>query len=163
MHRRLSGRVVMADHAVVKHTMSMVSLVYISSMSRPLAAPDLHEILRLSRANNTRDDITGLLLYQDGTFIQTLEGPDAAVDRLYRKIRVDPRHTGVRTLFRSPLDSRIFTGWSMGFQNIDEIAQASREDFGEFLKDVASDTFNERQEQRLYGLLRSFKQAIQAP
>ena len=136
--------------------MNLTSLVYVSSISRRFVVADLQEILHRSRENNARADITGLLLYRDGQFIQNLEGPEDAVDRLYRKIRSDPRHHRVRTVLRSPLDVRLFADWSMGFRNVDEMDGASRDDVSAFLSDIVDDTANERQRNRLYGLLRSF-------
>src|SRR5688572_12935407 len=120
---------------VLISAMNLISLVYVSSIVRPFAADDVREILRVSRENNARDDITGLLLYRDGSFIQALEGPEVAVERLYRKIRMDPRHRRVMTVLRSPLASRIFTGWSMGFQNVDELEGAARDNVSALLRD----------------------------
>jgi hypothetical protein len=152
----------MARSNVMKGIMTLVSLVYLSSRSSSLTMAGLHEILRLSRENNAQNDITGLLLYRDGTFSQALEGPDEAVDRLYRKIRIDARHHGVRTLFRAPLDSRIFSNWTMGFQNLDELGGDASDDATALLAELAGETVNERQQARLYGLLRSFRSSMQA-
>lgn len=140
--------------------MNLTSLVYVSSIAHPCTVTDLQEILKCSRENNARDDITGLLLYRDGQFIQTLEGPEDAVDRLYQQIRLDPRHHQVMTVLHGPLDSRMFTDWSMGFWNVDDLDDSRRDDVSAFLADLANDAFGERQRHRLYGLLRSFRQAM---
>ena len=44
--------------------------------------------------------------------MQLLEGPEAAVEALYARIRGDARHTGVATVGRGPGPHR-FSAWSM--------------------------------------------------
>ncbi|MEE2915447.1 MAG: BLUF domain-containing protein, partial [Pseudomonadota bacterium] len=64
-------------------------LVYISSA---IGRVDGDAVLAVSRRNNARDGITGLL-YADGRrFLQVLEGERAAVERAYQRIAADPRH-----------------------------------------------------------------------
>lgn len=89
-------------------------LLYISTMRAPLAATDVGEILRVSRANNARDDITGLLIVGNNRFLQLLEGPAAAVDRTYDRIKQDPRHFAAVTLDDREGDTRLFPEWAMG-------------------------------------------------
>lgn len=111
----------------------MIQLVYISSAVHLMDDQELKEILQIARENNTREDITGLLLYRGGNFIQVLEGPEDAVMNLYGKISRDPRHTGVETLLKGPITERQFADWSMGFQNVDKLSSADLLGFSEFL------------------------------
>lgn len=88
----------------------MLQLIYISS---PVGVVGTAEILRVSRVNNMRGDITGLL-YADGKrFLQALEGPAEAVEATYARIARDPRHRGVVVLSRREVAVREFGPWQM--------------------------------------------------
>ncbi len=83
-----------------------------------LSEQELEELLQKSRRNNLAADITGLLLYKDGVFMQTLEGPEAAVRTVLEKIKSDPRHRNFTTLMEARILERSFASWSMGFKRI---------------------------------------------
>jgi blue light- and temperature-responsive anti-repressor len=76
---------------------------------------ELENILELARANNAAAGVTGALLYNSGTFAQVLEGPLAAVERIFEKIQRDPRHGEVMVLHMGPSAGRLFPAWSMAF------------------------------------------------
>jgi hypothetical protein len=59
-----------------------------------------------------------MLLYRDGKFMQTLEGPRIPVLTLLEKIRSDPRHRNFTLLMEAPILKRSFGSWSMGFKKI---------------------------------------------
>jgi hypothetical protein len=63
-----------------------------------------------------------MLAYQDGNFIQVLEGPDEAVHELFEVIRKDDRHKGAIALLNNQTDQRQFPDWSMAFQNLNDPA-----------------------------------------
>lgn len=107
----------------------MIYLLYISSATHEMTDAELIDLLRKSRENNTRDGITGVLLYKGGNFIQYLEGPGSAVLSLHQRIAHDPRHKGMMTLLSGDLAERHFANWSMGFSNLDRLnGQLSAED-----------------------------------
>jgi hypothetical protein len=99
-------------------------LVYISSATRPLSDADLEDLLGEARIRNRAFDITGMLIYDDASFIQVLEGGEEVVERLYQRIARDPRHRDLEVLLRGRLQARQFAGWSMGFQRLDRIRPA---------------------------------------
>ncbi len=55
-------------------------------------------MLEKARENNSRDNITGCLLYYEGEFIQYLEGNQVKVLTLFDKINADKRHKDVTLL-----------------------------------------------------------------
>jgi hypothetical protein len=95
--------------------MPIFQLCYISHAISPWAGNQLMNLLEKSREGNHALDITGLLLHDNGTFVQLLEGPEAAVGKLFAHIQVDPRHTDVEALFQATVDERTFPEWEMGF------------------------------------------------
>lgn len=96
----------------------MYYIVYLSSATELMGEGELEEILEVSRRNNTERNITGLLVYMDGSIIQLLEGEKEVVLATYRKIISDPRHTGVIKLKEGELESRNFPEWSMGYKSV---------------------------------------------
>jgi hypothetical protein len=93
----------------------MRQLLYVSNTSRDVAPAELDAILAVSRTNNAALDVTGLLLFIDGGFLQILEGEERTIRELYARIAADRRHWETRLMLdrESP---RAFTGWSMGFE-----------------------------------------------
>jgi hypothetical protein len=96
----------------------MFFAVYVSSAVKLFTDEELVELLRISRENNARQDITGMLLYKDGNFMQFLEGPRENVCALLAKIKHDPRHRGMIVLLQSEHQERDFSEWSMGFKSL---------------------------------------------
>ena len=95
------------------------SLAYESQASVPFTEPDLLDLLSRSRANNAERDVTGILLYRQGTFLQVLEGPRAKVEELYARISADTRHHAVDTVLVEDRQERRFPDWTMGFADVD--------------------------------------------
>jgi len=54
-----------------------------------------------------------MLLYVEGDFIQTIEGPENAVKSLYTKILVDKRHTRIMKVSEGFTENRQFEEWVM--------------------------------------------------
>jgi len=96
----------------------MFRLLYISSASRNLSNDDLHEILDKAQQNNAKLDVTGMLVYMDGNFVQFLEGSKENVMALYNKIQRDDRHRDVLIIDQANVSGRFFESWSMAFQKI---------------------------------------------
>jgi hypothetical protein len=95
----------------------MRQLLYISNTSRNFPDDQLELILEQSRRNNPLQNVTGLLLYLDGAFLQVLEGPAENVQKIYEKICTDKRHWN--TLVMLDRDApRAFADWSMGFERL---------------------------------------------
>ena len=104
----------------------LYNLVYISRSTQQMTSKDLDEILKTSRKNNPSSNITGMLVYKDGEFMQALEGKKEDVEELYQRISQDKRHGEILVLVRKEIPDRLFKDWSMGFKNI------SKEDEGLF-------------------------------
>ena len=69
----------------------MLSLIYSSVATRSLDDDDLAGLLAQSRRANAENDITGVLLFRNGYFLQLLEGPDQAVRAKMATIKHDGR------------------------------------------------------------------------
>ena len=96
----------------------LFNLVYWSNATRSFTDDELFEMLSWWREKNTRLGITGLLLYREGAFIQSLEGDETTVRALYAAICKDDRHFQGVTLQATPIPKRQFPDWSMGFEKL---------------------------------------------
>lgn len=99
----------------------MEYLIYISTAKRLLNDHELTEILNVSRTNNEKNNITGVLLYNEGTFIQFLEGPSDALNATYEAILNDEQHKNVIKLITAPITTRNFSDWTMGFRSVNSL------------------------------------------
>ncbi len=93
------------------------SYVYLSRASDDFDEKDIESIVETSRRNNTRDGVTGMLLYKDGRFLQILEGDEAKVKQIADRIEADPRHAELTVIFDGQMP-QLFTDWSMGYANL---------------------------------------------
>lgn len=94
--------------------MPLVRLIYASRATRRLDRSDLEDILATARSRNAAQGVTGYLLYDDGQFIQAIEGEEAVVQDLADLIARDPRHEHFNVLIREDIERREFADWSMG-------------------------------------------------
>ena len=95
--------------------MQIVRLIYVSVMTGDCDTEALENILKVSRRKNAAQDITGVLCYDPSFFLQCLEGPRDAVNKLYTAINRDLRHKNVTLLEYADVQERIFGDWYMGF------------------------------------------------
>lgn len=96
----------------------MYHLVYTSYATEPFSEEALINLLKKCRENNKKLDITGMLLYVSGKFIQVLEGNQEKVKSLYREIEQDDLHKRVTLVMEGESEKRIFSNWSMGFKGL---------------------------------------------
>ncbi len=73
----------------------------------------MSDILNEARLGNARDGVTGVLTAVQGRFVQIIEGPEAALERLMAKLLRDPRHTALSVLERRRTARRFFGDWDM--------------------------------------------------
>jgi len=98
--------------------MPLVRLTYVSSAVDQLLDGVLEDILASSVRHNTLGNITGMLLYCGGNFVQVLEGEEPAVQETYERLCGDPRHRNIYLLGVSPIAERDFPAWRMGFRRL---------------------------------------------
>lgn len=79
------------------------------------SAAEIERLLQTSRARNLRLGITGALLFNEGRFVQILEGEKAAVLDVMESIKRDSRHTDIEVLPPRCVPERTFSQWSMAY------------------------------------------------
>lgn len=98
----------------------MYRIIYLSSATTKFTSKEIISLLNTSRKRNEVNEITGLLLYSDGNFLQIIEGKKKAILKLYSKISIDSRHKNIIKVFEGIVDSREYPNWRMGFNVIDK-------------------------------------------
>jgi Sensors of blue-light using FAD len=93
-------------------------LIYVSAARKAFSDDQLKALLVKARANNTARGLSGLLLYEGGSFLQVLEGTKPAVNALYDLLGKDARHHRLVRVYESSIEARGFGGWSMGFASV---------------------------------------------
>lgn len=97
--------------------MPLHQIMYISSAHSDVTPVQCAEIARAAAARNQTEDVTGLLLFNGKRFLQVLEGPREAVERVYTRICGDGRHCAVVKLREAVIGEREFGNWAMAYDN----------------------------------------------
>ena len=97
----------------------MIRIVYVSAARRLMSESELDGLLADSRVRNGQREVTGMLLYKDGSFMQAIEGAEETIETLFDRIARDPRHGSVRRLTSETIEQRMFGDWTMAFRRFD--------------------------------------------
>lgn len=144
-------------HLTSPNMYELIHIVYVSFALRNLSEKELHDLLEEIRAKNHSRDVTGLLLYNDRSFIQVIEGGKKTIQHLFNTIKNDSRHTNVVKLLEEPIDKRAFPDWSMGFQRISNEQSSKIPGFSDFMqREKPAETIRGSTQQVVY-LLDSFR------
>lgn len=92
-----------------------IRLVYYSRALRAMSLQDIQDILGTARANNSEQEICGMLCYESNWFLQALEGDRDEVNALFLEIADDVRHDDVVIISYEYVDECIFPNWHMGY------------------------------------------------
>ena len=97
--------------------MELMQLIYASDKVSDDDS-ELAAILASAARNNRKNQITGMLLYAGGNFMQVIEGAPATVHTTYERILHDSRHRNLLLMLEEPVAQRHFSEWSMGFKRL---------------------------------------------
>jgi hypothetical protein len=117
--------------------------------------------LRRDPRNLYRLGITGLLLYEDGNFLQVLEGNQETVMKLVSMIKESPGHKGFQVLLTDTSEQRLFSDWSLAFRELNDKALAETPGFSDFSNTPFTGTEFSAQTAPCMKLLLSFKENMQ--
>ncbi|WP_299763506.1 BLUF domain-containing protein [uncultured Dokdonia sp.] len=97
----------------------LYSICYVSTLRNALEGNELKELFDSCSTKNIKRGISGILLHNSGNFLQYFEGDEVKIKELYySKIKKDPRHKNIITLFEKEIDVLYFTGYKAGFTSI---------------------------------------------
>ena len=93
--------------------MAITHLLYRSFPKSATTQKQFEAILEKSKVSNAANGLTGILIFRNNTYLQLLEGEEVNVLNCLKKIRKDPRHHSISTVFMATSEQRIFPSWSM--------------------------------------------------
>lgn len=88
-------------------------LTYQSKASTQPSEAELNELVANARMRNQSVGVTGMLLYEDGRFLQTLEGPPEGLSSVWTSIQQDERHKDIELLTEHFVEARLFSDWDL--------------------------------------------------
>jgi FAD-dependent sensor of blue light len=100
---------------------SLISLIYASRSTESFHEHEIPDLLQQVRIANAKQEITGMLLYICGSFLQVLEGQPEMVDAVFSRILRDERHCQSRLIARESIPERAFEGWTMMHKTLDPV------------------------------------------
>ncbi len=139
---------------------NLFRVVYISTATKLFDSAELREMLKESNERNKQSDVTGMLLYKDGQFMQVLEGSAEAVTATFSRISRDPRHHGIMVLLKGAVQERRFPRWSMAFRDLNLPDHQDVPGFSEFLNTPLTGKEFANDPDRCEKLLLVFKKSI---
>ena len=114
----------------------LVSMTYVSRANQEISAKEIGEILQQAQDNNAANAITGMLVFKDNIFLQTIEGSRARINRLLHSLMADQRHYDLQVLETRELAHREWSKWSMNYVPL------SKENTATYLKYSTTADFN---------------------
>ncbi len=93
----------------------MFTICYVSSAKPGITPDELEELFAITEKNNSASNITGLLLYQSGKFLQVLEGDEELLKNLFSIIEQDSRHNNIFVILKQKCEHRIFENYISRF------------------------------------------------
>ncbi|MEL6239116.1 MAG: BLUF domain-containing protein [Pseudomonadota bacterium] len=88
-------------------------LTYQSKASTPPTPTELDALIERARKRNHKHNVTGMLLYEDGRYLQTLEGPPEGLNRIWSSVQRDDCHQDIEVLSQHYVPSRLFSDWDL--------------------------------------------------
>jgi hypothetical protein len=101
--------------------MKLRRLIYTSQATESFSEHNLLDLLDQSRAYNSVDDITGLLMHKKGFLLQVLEGESEAIEDLLNRLLLDTRHVKLKIVLDRSTEHRLFPNWTMGFVDFHKV------------------------------------------
>ncbi len=98
----------------------MKRVIYCSQATHDVSPDELVALLEVSRRNNEKVGLSGMLLYSSQSFLQVLEGDAVALQETYARIGADDRHANLRLLMDADVAAPLFPDWTMGFEHVDD-------------------------------------------
>lgn len=108
-----------------------LGLTYISHSKRKLTEDMRMQLMRECQVRNAHNDVSGLLLYQEGYFLQYIEGQPDMIRMVFQRIMQDTRHENVELISEEVLMQRRFPLWTMFFRDYDFVYPHIRQDYAE--------------------------------
>jgi hypothetical protein len=96
---------------------------YVSKAVAGLSQQNVADFIATAQISNKAQDLTGMLLFMDGYFLQVLEGPVDAAQHCLTRIKADIRHNAIDIRQSLEADVRLFPKLWMALRDSKNINQ----------------------------------------
>ena len=115
----------------------LTSVIYASRSTELFHEHEIPDLLKQARLSNARHELTGMLLYIGGSFLQVLEGRPDMVEAVFDTILRDKRHTQLTLIAKEAIPERAYEGWTMCHKTLDPVEAGELiADAGYFISDT---------------------------
>ena len=119
---------------MTSHIRNLHSLMYSSLADPALTVTDINQMVESARRHNEQQQITGLLLFHEGSFLQVIEGDRKEISNLFeKKLLRDSRHSAVSLFHDCALVERQFRYWHLAFSDLSKQSSHLSLPYREFL------------------------------
>jgi hypothetical protein len=98
---------------------SLIQVIYVGGGEPGLREYEIATLLKQARIANRKHNVSGLLLYIGGYFLQSFEGEPRMIDVVCSTLFRDKPRMWVKRIVQEPIVERQFPEWTMGFATID--------------------------------------------
>ena len=140
----------------------MIRIVCVSTSEQLLSQDALLDILRTNAQNNERDQITGLLVYHNGDFLQVLEGPEGLIEQVMERVIVTSDKGAVNVLLQEEIEDRYFDRWTMSFATKENLAPEDQKHLSDFLERGELPELDDSAAMGFYQVLMAFRSEMKA-
>lgn len=102
---------------------------------------DVRKIVEEAKVHNAKSDICGVLIINDGRFLQILEGEQEDLSSLMGKIQKDNRHKNVDILVDQSVETRSFDDWNMEVFDLSDKTSLNNESL-KIITDIYKENFS---------------------
>ncbi|NMH88476.1 BLUF domain-containing protein [Flavivirga algicola] len=102
------------------------TICYISDSCQEESLNSLKVLYSKAKKNNSKYNITGILIYSNANFLQVLEGDQKSVDATFKRISLDTRHRNIFKVINIDIQQRIFEDYNFGFTIINDNNELNR-------------------------------------
>ena len=107
--------------------MTIKSILYASNSNNEFSPSQLEELEALAYESNLILGVSGYLYFENGIFIQYIEGPAPVLDELFARISADQRHEVFKSVVEETLSERRFPSWSMRWLTKNQLTEIKLE------------------------------------
>ncbi len=130
----------------------LIHVIFVSTVVPDIQEHDILKFLKQARTANRKYDVSGMLLYVGGRFVQLLEGEPGMVDAVSSTIFRDKRN--MRPILREAVLEREFPDWTMGFATVDAVEAGELLGDAQFFESVSCDArFDAEQAKTLLSII----------
>ena len=102
--------------------MHMISYVSDVMIAPHMIKDEMINIVNEAQINNDRNNLTGVLFYENKHFFQIIEGEEKNLRNVFTAIENDGRHCRLTKLIDQPVPKRTFTQWSLETFYVDNLS-----------------------------------------